>query len=102
MRAIRVHAFGDVDTMTLEEVPRPIPGVGELLVRVHAAGVNALDWLVRQGGFAEFSHIHPPWIPGWDLSGVVAEIGPRTSGFGIGQQVFGMVRLPQPGNAYAE
>jgi len=102
MRAICVQAFGDVDTLTLEEVPRPTAGVGDLLVRVHAAGVNALDWLVRQGGFEEFGHIQPPWIPGWDLSGVVAEIGPRTSGFEIGEHVFGMVRLPLPGNAYAE
>ena len=102
MRAICVRAFGDVDTLALEEVPRPTAGDGEVLVRVHAAGVNSLDWLVRQGGFEEFSHIRPPWIPGWDLSGVVAETGPRTSGFAIGQQVFGMVRLPLPGDAYAE
>ncbi len=102
MKAICVRGFGGVDTMILEEVPRPRPGAGEVLVRVHAAGVNVLDWLVRQGGFEEFGHIQPPWIPGWDLSGVVAEIGPQVSGFDIGQDVFGMVRLPQPGNAYAE
>ena len=69
---------------------------------MHAAGVNALDLLVRQGGFEEFGHIAVPWIPGWDVSGVVEEVGSGASGYQVGDSVFGMVGMPEAGNAYAE
>ncbi|WP_260850850.1 alcohol dehydrogenase catalytic domain-containing protein [Rhodococcus sp. WB9] len=72
------------------------------MVRVHAAGVNVLDWLLGEGGFEHFPDVPLPWIPGWDVSGVVEVVGDGVSGFQQGDSVYGMVQLPEPGNAYAE
>jgi Alcohol dehydrogenase GroES-like domain len=102
MKAICVHSFGGPEMLRYEDAPTPEPAADELGVRVHAAGVNALDWLVREGGFEEFGHIAVPWIPGWDLSGVVEEVGSGVTQYQVGDAVFGMVRMPEPGNAYAE
>ncbi len=49
MKAVRVHAYGGPEVLTYEDAPRPKPGPGELLIRVHAAGVNPVDWKVREG-----------------------------------------------------
>lgn len=100
MQAIRAHEFGGPDVLQYETVPRPNPGAHDLLVRVHAAGVNSLDCLVRRGIIGE-----PPlpWIPGFDLSGVVEAVGADVTEFEAGDAVFGQVRgPPEPGNTYAE
>jgi len=73
------------------------------LIRVHAAGVNPVDWKTRSGS--------PPWgskevrfplILGWDVSGAVASLGPGVSGFAEGEPVYGFVRFPELGATYAE
>jgi NADPH:quinone reductase-like Zn-dependent oxidoreductase len=109
MKAVRVHAFGDPKALMYEEVPRPEPGPGEVLVRVHAAGLNPPDWYARTG-FANLPEaMRPklllPFTPGSDVSGVVAAIGPQVTGLGEGDAVFGLVRFPQlnnGGRGYAE
>jgi NADPH:quinone reductase-like Zn-dependent oxidoreductase len=58
IRAVRFHAYCAPDTLVVEEVPRPVPLAGEVLVRVHAAGVNPLDWKIRQGWWKD-SLRHP-------------------------------------------
>jgi NADPH:quinone reductase-like Zn-dependent oxidoreductase len=86
----------------LAEVARPQPLPTEVLVRIEAAGVNAADWRTRSGrGFAAMMG-NPPIIPGWDLAGVVTEVGAGVTIFVPGDRVFGMARFPHPGNAYAE
>ena len=86
MRAIRYHEIGEPDVLVLDEVPRPEPGPGEVLVRVHAAGVNPLDTLNRRG-----NRTPPlPAIPGHDLAGTVVTLGPDVEDFSPGQPVFGM------------
>ena len=101
MHAVRLHQYGAAENMIYEEAQRPEPQPGEALVRVRAAGVNPVDWKTRDGrGVA-----HPPESPiilGWDVAGVVEEVGSGVDQFAAGDDVFGMVRFPEFGNAYAD
>src|SRR6266513_5775855 len=76
VKAIRIHNYGRPEVLKYEDAPRPEPQAGEVLVRVHAAGVNPIDWKVREGHMKDFWHHKFPLILGWDLSGVVEELGP--------------------------
>jgi NADPH2:quinone reductase len=102
MKAVRLHAYGGPEELVYEDAPRPEPADDELLVRVHAVGVNVLDWLLAEGTFEYFPDVSLPWIPGWDISGVVEAVGPHVNRFQPGDNVYGLVRLPESGNAYAE
>jgi NADPH:quinone reductase-like Zn-dependent oxidoreductase len=100
MRAITIQQAGGPEVLTVTEVPRPEPGPVEILVRVHAAGVNPTDWKARGRGqtFATAA----PYIPGYDVSGVVEAVGPGVQMFKPGDEVFGMPLFPKPPGAYAE
>jgi NADPH:quinone reductase-like Zn-dependent oxidoreductase len=97
MKAIRVHEYGGAEKMILEEAPRPVPAGDELLVRVHAAGINPVDWKVRGGYLRDFLNLSLPYIPGYDLSGVVEETGSAVEDFQPGDPVFAMLDLSRPG-----
>ena len=99
MRAVRQHALGGPDVLVLEDLPRPDPGPTEVLVRVAAAGVNPVDWKVRtRGGIpAEL-----PFTVGWDVAGVVEEVGVGVTWLSPGDRVFGMPRFPREAACYAE
>ena len=84
MKAVRIHEYGGVDVLRLEDAPRPEPGPGEVLVRVHAAAVNPVDWKVRAGYLREWMKYKLPMIPGWDFSGVVESAGPGADGWRAG------------------
>jgi NADPH:quinone reductase-like Zn-dependent oxidoreductase len=101
MKAIRIHNYGGPEVLKYEDAPRPKPQAGEVVVRVHAAGVNPIDWKVREGEMKDFWPHTFPLILGWDLSGVVEELGKGVSRFKIGDEVYG---LPDPtrGGAYAD
>ena len=99
MKAIRVHSFGGIDAMALEDVPIPVPGLGQVLVRVSAAGVGPWDAWVRSGHSVLPQPL--PLTPGADLSGVVEAIGPDVSAFDVGDAVFGATN-PRFTGAYAE
>ncbi len=86
IKAIQVHSHGSSDQLKLEEIPLPEPQEGQVLVRVHAAGVNPADWKVREGMFGQMTF---PYVPGADLAGVVEKIGPIVTAFEPGQQVYG-------------
>ncbi|MFD8309086.1 NADP-dependent oxidoreductase [Streptomyces sp. NPDC059690] len=107
MRAVRLHEHGGPEVLRYEEVPIPEPGPGEVLLRVHAAGVNPPDWYLR-GGLTEMpgekgARAALPVIPGTDVSGVVEAVAPDVDGFAAGGEVFGMLRFPSfQGSAYAE
>ena len=74
MRAVTIKEFGGPEVLTVEEVARPEPLPTEVLVRVHAAGINPVDWKTREGqGMAGLQTL--PLILGWDVSGVVEEVG---------------------------
>ena len=99
MKAWRVHAFGPPEAMILETVPWSAPGRGEVLVKVHAAGVGPWDGWIRAGKSALPQPL--PLTLGSDLSGEVAALGSGVSELAVGDQVFGVTN-PQFVGAYAE
>jgi NADPH:quinone reductase-like Zn-dependent oxidoreductase len=99
MKAVRIHQFGGLETIMYEEVSRPAPAEGQVLVRVEAAGVGPWDAWVRAGKSANPQPL--PLILGSDLSGLVEEVGPDVSGFRTGDDVFGVTNSNFTG-AYAE
>ncbi|MEU0495838.1 NADP-dependent oxidoreductase [Mycobacterium sp. NPDC006124] len=110
MKAIRLHEFGGPEALRYETVPTPTVAPGEVLVAVHAVGLNPPDWYLRDGYRQQHlpadlvPSIPLPAIPGSDVSGVVAEVGAGVDGFSVGDEVFGMIRFPSFGDsaAYAE
>ncbi|KAB1072942.1 NADP-dependent oxidoreductase [Methylobacterium soli] len=99
MMAWRVHAFGPPTVMSFESMAQPDPGEGEVLVRVHAAGVGPWDGWIRAGRSALPQPL--PLTLGSDLSGVVEAVGPSDTGFAAGDEVFGVTN-PRFVGAYAE
>lgn len=85
MKAVRIHEYGGPEVLRYEDVPRPEPAADEVLVRIHAAGVNPIDWKVREGHIPSYSL---PLILGWDLSGVVEAAGSATADFKVGDEVY--------------
>ncbi len=86
MKAIRLHEFGPPEVMKLEEVHDPRPGPGQIVVRVHAAGVNPVETYIRAGTYA----LKPPlpYTPGGDAAGVVAAVGEHAGRFKAGDRVY--------------
>jgi len=102
MKAVRVHNYGGPEVLRFEDAPRPTPGSGELLVRVHAVSVNPIDWKVRAGDMKDYIPLHLPFIPGWDVSGVVEAVGAGVTKFKKGDEVYARPDVTQHGGAYAE
>lgn len=107
MRAVRLHAHGGPEVLRLDEVPVPEPRPGEVLVRVHAAGVNPPDRYLRDGLTTMPGETEPtvslPVIPGTDVSGVVEAVAADVTGLRVGDEVFGLLRFPGfNGSGYAE
>ncbi|POR52634.1 NADP-dependent oxidoreductase [Bosea psychrotolerans] len=98
MKAVRLHKFGGPDVLVYEDAPKPQAKAGEVLVRVHAIGVNPPDWYLREG----YRMLPPAWqpamtlpiIPGTDISGVVEAVGDGVTSFSAGDEVYAMVRFP--------
>src|SRR5689334_9151150 len=101
MKAIRIHNYGGQEVLKYEDAPRPKQQAGEVLIHVHAAGVNPIDWKVREGHMKDIWPHTFPLILGWDSSGVVEELGRDVSRFKIGDDVYS---LPDPtrDGAYAD
>jgi NADPH:quinone reductase-like Zn-dependent oxidoreductase len=103
MKAVQIHHFGKSDILMYEEVSEPVPGPGEVLIRVHAAGVNPTDPQQREGlGVSYWGPVTFPLIMGADISGEVVALGLGVSEFALGDEVYGMLRFPHPGMADAE
>lgn len=85
MKAIRLHTFGEPEVLQLEDVADPQPGPGQVVVRIHAVGVNPVETYIRSG-------IYPkppvPYTPGNDGAGVIAALGPEVSGMAVGDRVY--------------
>ncbi len=81
MKAVEVHNYGGPEVLRFEDAPRPTPEFGELLIKVHAASVNAIDWKARAGYLKDVFPLPLPYIPGWDVSGIVEAIGPGVTQF---------------------
>jgi NADPH:quinone reductase-like Zn-dependent oxidoreductase len=98
MRVITQHKLGGPEVLTIVDAPEPRPRPTEVLVRVNAVGLNPLEARLRAGEFPLLGP--PPFILGWDVSGVVEQA--QTWRFRPGDEVFGMPLFPQAANAYAE
>jgi NADPH:quinone reductase-like Zn-dependent oxidoreductase len=97
MKAIVVHEYGGPEVLKFEDYPDPVPGPGEVLVRVAAASVNPIDYKRRAGLTKDFYPLHFPGLIGVDMAGTVVTIGQGVEGFSVGDRVFAMAD-----NTYAE
>jgi len=97
MKAIVVHQYGGPEVLKFEDYPDPVPGQGEVLVRVAASSVNPIDYKRRAGLTKDFYPLQFPGLIGVDLAGTIVKLGPGVEGFSIGDRVFAMAD-----NAYAE
>jgi len=97
MKAIVVHQYGGPEVLKFEDYPDPVPGPGEVLVRVAATSVNPIDYKRRAGLAKDFYPLQLPGLIGVDIAGTVVKIGPGVEGFSVGDQVFAMAD-----NTYAE
>jgi NADPH:quinone reductase-like Zn-dependent oxidoreductase len=97
MKAIVVHQYGGPEVLKFEDYPDPVPGPGEVLVRVAATSVNPIDYKRRAGLTKDFYPMKFPGLIGVDIAGTVVKIGPGVEGFSIGDQVFAMAD-----NTYAQ
>ncbi len=110
MKAIRQHEFGGPEVLLYEDAPVPELNTGEVLVRVHAVGINPPDWYLRDG----YKMLPPEWqlhvampvILGTDISGVIEALAEDVKGFAVGDEVYSMVKFPSglagESRAYAE
>jgi NADPH:quinone reductase-like Zn-dependent oxidoreductase len=101
MKAVCIYSYGGPEVLVYEDAPRPHPGEGEVLIKVHAAGINPVDWKIREGHLKEMLHHSLPLILGWDVSGAVEAIGTNLSRLKVGDEVFSRPDISRDG-AYAE
>ncbi len=95
MKAVSIDKFGGVDELKFTDVPIPDIGIGQVLVRVSYAGVNPVDWKIREGYLEKlFPHAFP-LIPGWDMSGVIEAVDKSVTEFKPGDKVYSHIQ-PQP------
>lgn len=98
MKAIRIHNSGGPEVLRYEDAPLPEPKVGEVLIRVFASSLNPADWQMIISNPPDRQY---PWIPGYDVSGIVTKLGEGVSAYEVGDEVYGML-FPRPASAYAE
>src|ERR1700733_11592018 len=98
MKAIRIHQYGGPEVLAQVEMQRPKPGPDEVLIQVHAASVNPIDWKLRAGHVKEVFPLTFPATLGWDVSGTVEEAGDKVTQFKRGDEVYALVK----GGGYAE
>ncbi|MEW2412415.1 NADP-dependent oxidoreductase [Streptomyces sp. NPDC046866] len=98
MRSVRQETLGTSEVLNLTDSPIPTPNASEILVKTHAAGVNPIDWKIREFGL----WLTPPFGVGWDVSGVVVAVSPGENRFKVGDEVFGLPSFPNEAAAYSE
>jgi len=101
MKAVCIYSYGGPEVLRYEEMPRPHPGDGEVLVRVHAAAINPVDWKIREGHLKDMLKHTLPLVLGWDFSGVVESLGSGLTRLKAGDEVFSRPDIARDG-AYAE
>jgi NADPH:quinone reductase-like Zn-dependent oxidoreductase len=101
MKAVRIHQYGDAHTLQYEDVEKPTVRSDDVLIRVVGTSVNPIDWKIRQGHLKEMIPYDMPIILGWDVSGVVVEVGEKVSKFKVGDNVYSRPDVARDGT-YAE
>ncbi|MDG4782402.1 NADP-dependent oxidoreductase [Micromonospora sp. WMMD961] len=99
MKAIRYHEFGSNQVLRHEDVQRPVPAAGQVLVKVAATSFNPVDDHIRLGVLAEMIPTPLPITPGLDVAGTITELGTDVHGLQVGDQVIAMFPLDQHGGA---
>jgi NADPH:quinone reductase-like Zn-dependent oxidoreductase len=100
MQAVRIERFGGPDVLHIEKISIPEPHQGEILLKVHAASVNPVDYKIRSGKYSAVKSDKLPYVLGRDVSGVVEKLGPSTTGFAKGDALYGVPGIDR--GAYAE
>lgn len=99
MKTIRIHQYGGPEVLSVVEMDRPKPGPDEMLIKIHAAGVNPVDWKIRAGYLKDYFPLTFPATLGFDVSGVIEAAGPEVKQFKPGDEVYAML---QASDGYAE
>ena len=101
MKAVQIHEYGAADVLRYTDVADPTVNDDDVLIRVIGTSVNPVDWKIRSGHMKEMVTFPMPFIPGWDVSGVVVSVGKSVSGFAVGDSVYSRPDLARAGT-YAE
>ncbi|HVW43875.1 MAG TPA: NADP-dependent oxidoreductase [Amycolatopsis sp.] len=99
MKAIRYHRYGASDVLNYEETERPVPGAGQVLVKVAGASFNPVDVAIRSGALAEVFPVALPHVPGIDVSGTIAEVGAGVEGWQAGDAAVAFLPMTADGSA---
>lgn len=102
MEALQAREQGPPEVLSVDEVSRPEPSPEEVLIEVRATGVNVIDCMIRREIVPDSMKAEFPWVPGWDVSGVVKSVGRDVDQFESGDPVYGMHQKPESGETYAE
>jgi len=101
MKAIRIHDYGDRSVLRYEDAPMPTCAEDDILIRVIGSSVNPVDWKIREGHLQSMINYPMPFIPGWDVSGIVHTVGTAAKRFSVGDAVFSRPDIARNGT-YAE
>jgi NADPH:quinone reductase-like Zn-dependent oxidoreductase len=101
MKAVAIYSYGGPEVLKYEDAPRPHPDAAEVLIRVHAAAINPVDWKIREGHLKDMLKHTFPLILGWDVSGVVETLGTGVTRLKVGDEVYSRPDIARDG-AYAE
>src|SRR5689334_12967109 len=101
MKAIRIHNYGGPSVLIYEEAPEPKPANDQILVKVHAAGVNPIDWKLRSGRLQDWLPHSLPFVLGVDFSGIVEKAGSVIKDYKAGDEVYGEAHIVGPNGSYA-
>lgn len=103
MRAMRMHEYGGSEVLRMEQVPVPTPAVGQVRIRIHATGINPIDWKIRSGRMQGSYAVTLPHIPGRDVAGTIDAVGSGVTRWKRGDAVFALVDVtPLGGGGLAE
>jgi NADPH:quinone reductase-like Zn-dependent oxidoreductase len=101
MRAVRIHQYGGTETLKLENIEKPVINDDDILIQVKSAAINPVDWKIREGYLQTFNPYELPVTLGWDVAGIVTEIGTNVSEFNVGDEVFSRPAITRDGS-YAD
>ena len=97
MKAIVAHQWGGPEVLKVEEVPLPQPKENEILIKSFAAGVNSFDGTLLSGKYEKVFGTRLPWIPGYDVAGMVEKVGANVRKFKAGDPVYAFISIPNGG-----
>ena len=101
MKAVRIHQYGGVSSLQFEDAPMPICASNEIIIKVIGSSVNPVDWKIRQGQLQAMIKYEMPFIPGWDVAGIVHYTGALAARFKVGDAVYSRPDIARNGS-YAE